>query len=110
MLLGLAQAPFAHTHRSDPDHQHATVTPHAHLPSLADAHATLEQADDDDDDAQSVDWVGLAAVSAHVFVTEFHEPFVVGPALVRYEMSPAPTPRGHDPPSLLSLPPRAPPV
>ena len=109
LLLSFAQAPFAHMHRRDPDHRHATAMPHSHLRLLSDQHLALH-APDDDDDVQPVDWVILAKDSAQPFVAIVCEPVMIPAPVDSYELLPAPTPRAHDPPGLLALPPRAPPV
>ena len=109
LLLGFAQAPLAHTHRSDPDHRNATAMPHSHLPLLSDQRLSL-YGPDDDDDAQPVDWVVLAKDSSPPFVFEVREPVVALAPPSRYEIPQAPAPRAHDPPGLIKLPPRAPPV
>ncbi|MFN0169896.1 MAG: hypothetical protein ACKV22_26030 [Bryobacteraceae bacterium] len=109
LLLSFAQAPFAHMHRRDPDHRHATATPHSHLRLLSDQHRALH-GPDDDDDAQAVDWVLLAQHSGQPLVAEKSEPMIVSVPPAGYELLRAPAPRAHDPPGIIQLPPRAPPV
>ena len=109
LLLSFAQAPFAHMHRRDPDHRHATVMPHSHLRLLSDQRLALH-GPEDDDDVQPVDWVLLAQSSTQPFVAEISEPVIVSAPPARYELLRAPAPRAHDPPGLTRLPPRAPPV
>jgi hypothetical protein len=109
LLLSVGQAPFAHIHRRDPDHRHATVMPHSHLRLLSDQYLAL-RGPDDDDDVQPVDWVVFAPDSAQPFVAEISEPMVVVIPPSRHEAFRSPTPSAHDPPGLINLPPRAPPV
>ena len=109
LLFSFAQAPFAHMHRRDPDHRHATATPHSHLRLLSDQHLALH-GPDDDDDVQPVDWVILAKDTAQPLVAIVSEPVMIPAPVNRYELLRAPSPRAHDPPGFLTLPPRAPPV
>ncbi len=109
MLLSFAQAPFAHMHRRDPDHRHATAMPHFHLRLLADQHLAL-RGPDDDDDVQPVDWVIITGDFTEPFVAIASEPVAVPAPVDRYELVRAPSPQAHDPPELLALPARAPPA
>lgn len=109
LLLSFPQAPLAHMHRRDPDHRHATAMPHSHLRLLSAQHLALH-GPDDDDDVQPVDWVVLAQNSVRPFVAEKSEPMIVSAPPERYELLRAPAPRAHDPPGLIQLPPRAPPL
>jgi len=109
LLMSFAQAPFAHIHHRDPVHRHATAMPHAHLRLLSDRHLAV-RGPDDDDDVQPVDWVVITGDSAEPLVAIVSEPVVIPVAVDLYELVRAPSPRAHDPPGLLALPPRAPPV
>lgn len=108
LLLSFAQAPFAHIHRRDPNPGQAAAMPHSHLP-LSDQHLAMHGSDDDDG-VQPIDWVLLAKDSVAPFVAENSEPAILLPPPVRHELLRAPAPRAHDPPGLIQLPPRAPPV
>ena len=108
LLVSFAEAPFGHTHRRDPDHQHASLIPHAHLRLLADQHPAVRGPDDDD--VQPVNWVVLANASAQPFVAVASESELISPSTVEYQCLRPPEPQAHDPPGLISLPPRSPPV
>jgi hypothetical protein len=109
LLLSFAQAPLAHIHRRNPDHRHATAMPHSHLRLLSNQALSLH-GPDDDDDVQSVDWVVLANGSQQPFVAEISQPVMVIAPAAQHERLRAPAARAHDPPGLITLPPRAPPV
>ncbi|MBI3211051.1 MAG: hypothetical protein HYZ37_19370 [Candidatus Solibacter usitatus] len=109
LLLSFAQAPFAHTHRNDPDHGHATLMPHSHASLLAGLHPVL-QGPDDDDDVTSMEWVLLKLSVPQLFVAESSERTFALPPPARQKILRAPEPRAHDPPGLSKLPPRSPPV
>jgi hypothetical protein len=83
--------------------------PHSHLSLLSDQHLAM-YGPDDDDGVQPVDWVVLAKDSVQPFVAEISEPVIVMTPPASYELSRTPTPGAHDPPGLIQLPPRAPPV
>ncbi len=109
LLLSFVQAPLAHVHFSGPDHGHAAAMPHTHLRLLSDRHLAL-QGPDDDDDVQSIDWVLLAKDTSQHFAFAIVVPAIAPSPAVRYELPRTPAPRAHDPPGLIKLPPRAPPV
>lgn len=108
LLVSFAQAPFAHLHRRDRDHRHATAMPHSHLRLWSGQHMALNGPDDDD--VHAVDWVVLAQHSAQPLVAEIGEPVMNPAPAVRDKLSPVPAPRAHDPPGLIILSPRAPPA
>ena len=108
LLLSFAQAPFAHMHRRDPDHQHATLMPHTHLRLLSDQHPALRGGDDND--VQPVNWIVLANAFAQPFIAVVSQSELISPSTVAYQCLRPPEPKSHDPPGLISLPPRGPPV
>ncbi len=83
--------------------------PHSHMRLLSDQDVALH-GPDDDDDVQSVDWVTAAGDSAQPFVAIASEPVVIRALGDISGLLRAPSPQTHDPPGILTLPPRAPPV
>jgi hypothetical protein len=108
LVFSFAQAPFAHVHRHDPDHRHATALPHSHWRLIDDRHAAVD-AHDDEDDAQAIDWFVMAEGSGPPFVAVTSEPLETTAPAMRHERMRPPVPRAHDPPAIRSLPPRSPP-
>ena len=100
LLLSFAQAPFAHMHRRDPDHRHATLMPHTHVRLLADQHSVL-RGPDDDNDVQPVNWVVLENASAQPFVALVSEPALDSPPDVKYQCLRPPEPHANDPPRVI---------
>lgn len=109
LLFGFAEAPFAHTHRRDPRHQHATLMPHSHWGMQADQFSAI-RGPNPNDDVQPLTWVALANLSVPPLVAVVADSEPILPAPKAYPLSPAPEPQAHDPPGLVSLPPRSPPV
>jgi len=109
LLLSFAQAPFQHTHESDPHHAHAKGFGHAHWNSNS-AHGPTWEADNHDSDARMLDWLagdGSAPVKFVVALPEFITQTVLTVQVTRI---PELTPHNHDPPWRLNLNPRAPPA
>lgn len=109
LLLSLIQAPLAHRHPLDPEHHHATGLTHAHFRwALHDAGHSNASAHDDD--AQTLDWVGLVQESARPPVALASESIrLPQPELVGV-LGQTPAPCGHDPPPQVTSGSRAPPA
>ena len=109
LLASFAQGPFAHSHRHDPGHQHAGLLPHSHL-NLASHRVPGLYAPDDEDDVQSSDLVAVVKGLALAFVAIVTDTVAVPAPEEQHYLVRTPAARGHDPPRLLTLPPRAPPA
>ncbi len=109
LVLSFVQAPFQHIHASDPHHRHAKGFVHAHWShgSRPGVTATAKY----DSDALPLAWFagdGRAAVQFAFTLVE--APTVPVPVMPAGEAIEQPSPRGHDPPFVLTSIPRAPPV
>lgn len=109
LAITSSQAPLAHVHPDDADHQHANGHAHLHFPVHASKQSTLEPADDD----EATVWLDWAPVTKQRVIV----PYVAATPVVVTEPRPVKTeriaevvPQSHDPPVLGSLPPRSPPV
>jgi hypothetical protein len=111
-VLSFGKAPFEHTHDSDPHHEHANGISHTHWPSKQD-HDTSDGprlSSTDNSDARMLDWIPSDGRTPNYYAVDLPESIafaVPAPLTVRV---PETSPRGHDPPALISLTPRAPPA
>jgi hypothetical protein len=108
LLLSFIQAPFAHTHRRDPDHLHAVGLSHSHFGLLSGRNLALHVPDDDD--VAPIDWVVLTKEFSQPFVAITNEPSFVPSLGPQQQVVRTPTARAHDPPLLHAVPSRAPPA
>jgi hypothetical protein len=111
LVLSFGKAPFEHTHDSDPDHQHATGISHTHWgEAVSDTGTDESWTAGENSDARMVDWIpgdGRAPVHFAVVLPESVAAPIPAMLIVRV---PETASRGHDPPVLLALCPRAPPA
>lgn len=115
--LASAQAPFLHTHEHSDPHGHGGPL-HSHL-KLAHSHddhehehadGTSIQGEDPDDDAQMLDSFTVVKTSkAKPFLALVLATVPLG-VPIEAEFVHSVTPRGHDPPDIVSAPARAPPA
>jgi hypothetical protein len=112
LLLAFGQAPFNHTHDSDPHHDHAEGIVHAHKHWQGHAPVGPGWEDRDyDSDARSRDWFAGDGRSPVRFVATLPETVVVtAPAVLTCSLIAELIPRNHDPPWLINLKSRAPPA
>lgn len=108
-VLAFVQAPFAHTHDSDPHHGHAQGLAHVH-----DVHEVSDSLtwsrEDHDSDARDSSWF-VEASKAHIALPALTPG--AGSELelaVCWTVAPVPISGNHDPPHSRHLQPRAPPV
>lgn len=109
LLLSFVKAPFAHVHRHDLEHRHATGLWHTHL-SLLSGRGPVINADDDEDDAQSLEWAAAANDFAQPFAAVVSEAISLPAPELRKELVRRPAPRAHDPPPSHTFSSRAPPA
>ena len=112
LVTASMQAPSAHVHPGDPDHQHATGFSHTHLAVVAEHHdeGPELEAPHGDELAIFLEWAPAAAQRVVVTYVEAPSRLVVEPVLARLGSAPEFTPRANSPPALRLLPARAPPV
>ena len=112
LLLSYGKAPFEHTHDSDPHHEHATGISHTHWANeknhdSSDAPGLMAE---EHSDARMLDWIpgdGRATIYFAMTLPESVAVIIPPPLIVRV---PETASRGHDPPPLITLTPRAPPA
>lgn len=112
LLAALVQAPFHHTHESDPHHEHAEGLIHAHPHGQAEAPAGPGwESPDHDIDARFKDWFSFEG-KPHVRLIATLQTIAAPakPALCVCDSITDLTPRSHDPPWAHSLQSRAPPA
>src|SRR4051812_10521223 len=112
MLLGFAEAPFAHVHeRGLGDDHHSTEQSHAHVRGVL-AHTTGPSfaAVDPADDERLVNWFQTVQQNAFVLYVAPRAAAVMEPAVAKKCIRAPPDICSHDPPVYGHLPARAPPV
>lgn len=111
LLLSFAQAPFQHTHKSDPRHLHAKGFGHAHW-STSSTHGLAWEADNNDSDARMLNWLAGDGRAAAKFAVALPESLALAQVVFAVQGARIPdlTPGNHDPPRPLALGPRAPPA
>lgn len=110
LILSFAQAPFQHTHESDPHHPHAKGFVHWHWNSNS-AHGLTWEADNHDSDARTLDWLAGDGSAPVKFVVALLESITQPVLRVQVTRISELTPHNHDPPWRLNhLIPRAPPA
>ena len=113
LVLSFAKAPFEHTHDSDPHHEHANGISHTHWandPPRYDSSDAPRLYGTNNSDARMLDWIpgdGRAPIYFAVDLPEAVAMAIPSPLVVRV---PETASRGHDPPTFLTLSPRAPPA
>jgi hypothetical protein len=106
------QAPFSHVHEHESTQHHAgnlfhTHFRHAHVGQLAQPELVGL---DPDDDALSQPWFSITQVTPHgLDVLLSTVPVLVPPLSNESRLEPIRL-KGHDPPALITLPPRSPPA
>ncbi len=110
LLLSFVKAPFAHVHRHDLEHRHATGLSHTHLSLLSGHRPGVSAADDDEDDAQSLEWVVAANDFAPPFAAVVSEAISLPAPEQSKGLVRRPAPRAHDPPASTTYSSRAPPA
>jgi hypothetical protein len=112
LLLAFLQAPFAHVHEHESTQRHAGAFLHTHFGHIqADHHSRPELRDlDPDDDAVFQHWFAAAqnAQQSLNFILCV-VPFLPPPVQSEWRAEIV-RPSAHDPPVLVLLPPRSPPV
>lgn len=109
LLLALGQAPFRHTHESDPHHGHATGLAHSHLKIVVPS-GTAWEAPDSDSDARMLDWLAGDGKAPVKLKAELPESVLPPMPVAAFSQTRTASPRSHDPPWQRSLHPRAPPA
>lgn len=108
LLLSFGQAPFQHSHASDPHHEHARGFTHTHWKGHPDGRSL--EAGDHDSDARMINWLagdGSAPARFLVVLPESIEQAVVTVQVARIAEL---TRHNHDPPWRLTLYLRGPPA
>jgi hypothetical protein len=111
-VLSFGKAPFEHTHDSDPHHKHANGISHTHWPSERD-HDTSGApglSGTDHFDARMLDWIPSDGRTPDYFAVGLPESIALPIPAPLTARVPKTSARGHDPPALFSLTPRAPPA
>ncbi len=109
LLLASTQAPFSHTHESDPHHEHARGFVHAHWKDHVPSGPAWE-ADDHDSDARSLNWFAGDGKSPIKVEAAMPAVVVLPTPSAQTSLIAEPTPHNHDPPWQSNLKSRAPPV
>ena len=109
LLLAFTQAPFNHTHESDPHHEHAEGFVHAHWDDHVPIGPGWEE-DDHDSDARSLDWFAGDGKSPIKVAATLPETVILPTPTVRTSRIAELIPHNHDPPWQSNLKSRAPPV
>jgi hypothetical protein len=112
LLFSFGKAPFDHNHDSDPHHKHATGISHTHWPSEPDHHRSDSPrlSATDHSDARMLDWLPSDGRTPDYFAVDLPESIAfAAPARLTVRV-PETSARGHDPPALVSITPRAPPA
>jgi hypothetical protein len=114
LCFAALQAPFAHYHPEEPDHDHATGLAHLHLGHLEELHQDAEGPEldhgDYDKPAISQEWTPVAAQRIAMV---YGEVTVASAAEIRFATVGVATDfvvRSHDPPNRFASHARAPPV
>lgn len=96
LLLSFAQAPFLHSHPSDPHHEHARGFAHTHWQTSSDGPAW--KTNDYDSDARILDWLAGDGNSPAKFVVALPESLNEIVFVARDVLVSGLTPHYHDPP------------
>jgi len=106
-MLAFAQAPFSHSHDSDPHHEHGDGIAHAHWEGSVPDGSAFEAPDSD---ARSTDWFACEGKSPNRLIAAPPETVQLPEPTVQPRLVAELTPRNHDPPWQFALKSRAPPA